>query len=274
MPAERPILIIDDDSDLCAALVEQLAVDPEFHPVAAASLHEADEHLGSETVRFRTVILDVTLPDGDGCDYCAKLRRQGHRMPIIMLTGSDREMDVVRGLDAGANDYIAKPFRVRELMARIRTQLRGFETSEDAVFTIGPYLFRPSARSLYEPVSDRRIHLTAKEVALLRCLLRVANRVVDRRELLNRVWGYHTSATTHTLETHVYRLRQRMEWDPNQPRLLVTHGRGYCLRLDADSPEPGADHAAFALRRPEAGSISDRPPDHESGVPLHIAAPT
>jgi DNA-binding response OmpR family regulator len=248
MHAERPILIIDDDGDLRAALVEQLAVGHEFHPLAVASLREADEYLASEMVRFCTVILDVALPDGDGREYCATLRRHGHRMPIIMLTGSDRETDIVRGLDAGANDYIAKPFRMAELMARVRTQLRGFETSDDAVFTIGPYLFRPSAKSLVEPLSDRRIHLTGKEVALLRCLLRAGNRVVERRDLLNQVWGYHTAATTHTLETHVYRLRQRIEWDPNRPCLLVTDGRGYRLRPDVPGPDLGAAHAAFAAR--------------------------
>jgi DNA-binding response OmpR family regulator len=267
MPAERPILIIDDDRALCAVLIDQLAVDQEFHPVAVTSLHAADKHLASDTVRFCAVILDVTLPDGDGREYCARLRRQGHRMPIIMLTGSDRETDIIRGLDAGANDYIAKPFRLRELMARIRTQVRGFETSNDAVFTIGPYLFRPSARTLVDPASDRRIHLTAKEVALLRCLLRAENKVVDRRELLNQVWGYHTSATTHTIETHIYRLRQRIEWDPNQPRLLVTFGRGYCLRPDARGPEPGADNAAFSTRSHAAASSSDNP------TGLHPAAP-
>jgi DNA-binding response OmpR family regulator len=183
--------------------------------------------------------LDVGLPDGDGSDYCAKLRRQGHKMPIIMLTGFGGEMDIVRGLGAGANDYIVKPFRPRELMARIRTQLRDFETSDDATFTIGPYLFRPSARSLVERASNRRIHLTTKEVALLKFLHRARNRVVDRQGLLNRIWGYHTSVTTHTLETHIYRLRQKIEQDPATPRLLVTHRKGYRLRLEEGCPEIG-----------------------------------
>jgi DNA-binding response OmpR family regulator len=174
----------------------------------------------------------VGLPDGDGRDYCAKLRRQGHKMPIIMLTGAGSEMDVVQGLEVGANDYIVKPFRLQELMARIRTQLRGFESSDDAVFKIGRFLFRPSARSLVEPPSNRRIHLTTKEVALLKSLHRAKNHAVDRQELLNLVWGYHASVTTHTLETHVYRLRQKLEVDPTEPRLLVTHRKSYRLVLD------------------------------------------
>lgn len=232
MSAERPILIIDDDNDFRSLLAEHLAEGNEFHPVGVATLSEADESLGSEN-RFDTVILDVGLPDGDGRDYCAKLRRQGHKMPIIMLTGSSGEMDVVRGLDAGANDYIAKPFRVQELMARIRTQLRGFESSDDAVFAIGPYLFRPATKCLTEATGNRRIHLTAKEVSLLKFLHRAGDRVVDRQELLNEVWGYNTAVTTHTLETHVYRLRQKIERDPTDPALLVTHRHGYRLKPDA-----------------------------------------
>jgi DNA-binding response OmpR family regulator len=236
MPAERPILIVEDDSALRYILAEQLAEDSEFHPVGVATLSEADESLSSASRRFDTVILDIGLPDGDGRDYCAKLRRQGHKMPIIMLTGACTETDVVRGLDAGANDYIAKPFGMQELMARIRSQLRSFEASDDAVFRIGPYLFRPAAKSLVEAAGNRRIHLTAKEVSLLKRLHRARDRVVDREELLNQVWGYNASATTHTLETHVYRLRQKMERDPANPRLLVTHPNGYRLKPDSVTP--------------------------------------
>jgi len=232
MSTERPILIIDDDSALRAMLAEQLSEDNEFRPVGVANLSEADESLGSETARFDTVILDVGLPDGDGREYCAKLRARGHKMPIIMLTGSGEEMDVVRGLEAGANDYIVKPFRLLELMARIRSQLREYESSDDAVFAIGRYLFRPSTRSLLEYASNRRIHLTLKEASLLKLLHRARNRVVERQELLNQVWGYHASATTHTLETHVYRLRQKIERDPAEPRMLVTHRKGYRLTLE------------------------------------------
>jgi DNA-binding response OmpR family regulator len=116
-------------------------------------------------------------------------------------------------------------------MARVRSQLRDFETSVDAVFTIGPFLFRPATATLVDRASNRRIHLTLKEVALLRSLHRDRNCVVDRQHLLNEVWGYHASVRTHTLETHIYRLRQKIERDPTQPRLLVTSRKGYCLKL-------------------------------------------
>jgi DNA-binding response OmpR family regulator len=230
MSGERPILIIDDDNALRETLVEQLEVDGEFAASEAGSISEAESMVTARDSRFDALILDVTLPDGDGRDLCASLRKAGLRMPIIMLTGSDDEVDVVRGLDAGANDYIAKPFRLAELLARLRAQVRIFENSEDAVFTIGPYTFRPSAKLLQEPVKNRRIRLTEKEAAILKFLYRAGTRPVARQVLLNEVWGYNANVTTHTLETHIYRLRQKIEPDPGNARLLVTEGGGY--RLD------------------------------------------
>ena len=176
-----------------------------------------------------SIILDINLPDGDGRDFCARIRQQGHTMPIIMLTGASDEQDVVSGLNAGANDYIAKPFRVNELLARLHAQLRVFDTSEDAVFTIGQYTFRPAAKLLLGP-EKKRIRLTAKEVDILKFLYRHANRIVSRQLLLDEVWGYNAGVTTHTLETHVYRLRQKIENDPANCCLLMTAPGGY--RLD------------------------------------------
>jgi len=238
MTAERPILIVDDDTTLREALLGQLQVDGEFAVAEAATISAAEAMMTGKDSRFDAIILDVSLPDGDGRDLCASLRKQGLRMPIIMLTGSDDEADVVRGLDAGANDYIAKPFRLAELLARLRAQLRIFENSEDAVFTIGPYTFRPSAKLLHEPVKNRRIRLTEKEAAILKYLYRAGTRPVARQVLLNEVWGYNAAVTTHTLETHIYRLRQKIEPDPSNARLLVTEGGGY--RLDPVGVAPGA----------------------------------
>ena len=175
MAAERPVLIVDDDPALRATLVEQLSVDGEFVAAEAGCIAEADDLLAVPTTRFDAVILDVGLPDGDGRDYCVQLRRRGHRMPVIMLTGSSAETDVVRGLDAGANDYISKPFRLAELLARLRAQLRSFESSEDAVFAIGPYMFRPSAKLLQDQMRGKRIRLTEKEAAILKFLYRVGD---------------------------------------------------------------------------------------------------
>ena len=236
MAGERPILIVDDDRALRATLAEQLAVDGEFTAAEAATAAEAEASIMSGDSRFDAVILDVGLPDGDGRDLCARLRRTGIKVPIIMLTGSDDEADVVRGLESGANDYIAKPFRLAELLARLRAQLRIFENSEDAVFTIGPYTFRPAAKLLQEPVKNRRIRLTEKEAAILKFLYRAGTKPVARQVLLNEVWGYNAAVTTHTLETHIYRLRQKIEPDPSNARLLVTEGGGY--RLDPDGVVP------------------------------------
>ena len=238
MSGERPILIVDDDAILCEMLSEQLQVDGEFTVTEAATIADAEDKATAADSRFDALILDVTLPDGDGRDLCAALRKQGYRMPIIMLTGSDDEADVVRGLDAGANDYIAKPFRLAELLARLRAQLRIYENSEDAVFTIGPYTFRPSAKLLQEPIKNRRIRLTEKEAAILKFLYRAGTRPVQRQVLLNEVWGYNAAVTTHTLETHIYRLRQKIEPDPGNARLLVTEGGGY--RLDPRGVPPMA----------------------------------
>lgn len=229
MAAERPVLIVDDDDNIRELLADQLSVDGEFIAVQAASLREAEDLLFAKNVRFDAVILDVGLPDGDGRDLCVRLRKGGKNMPIIMLTGSGQEADVVRGLDSGANDYVAKPFRLSVLLARLRAQLRTHENSADAVFTIGPYEFRPSAKQLKGP-KDNRIRLTEKEVAILKFLYRAGTRAVTRQELLNEVWGYNPSVTTHTLETHIYRLRQKIEPDPANARLLLTEGGGY--RLD------------------------------------------
>jgi len=232
MSAERPILIVDDDAALRETLSVQLAVDGEFVATEAGSVAEAEERLNSRDARFDAIILDVSLPDGDGRDFCTRLRRQGQKMPVIMLTGSDAETDVVRGLDSGANDYVAKPFRLNELLARLRAQLRIFENSEDAVFSIGPYTFRPSVKLLQDTARNRRIRLTEKEAAILKFLYRAGTRAVARQVLLNEVWGYNAAVTTHTLETHIYRLRQKIEPDPANARLLVTEGGGY--RLDPE----------------------------------------
>ena len=230
MLSPRPILIVEDDAALRSTLAEQIAMEGDFTADEAESASEAEAKLGLANARYDAILLDIGLPDGDGRDFCAKLRRDGKRMPVIMLTGADGEQDVVRGLDAGANDYIAKPFRLNELLARVRAQLRVFDNSEDAVFTIGPYQFRPSAKLLLDAARNRKIRLTDKECNILKFLYRAAGRPVLRQILLNEVWGYNSAVTTHTLETHIYRLRQKIEQDPSNVRLLLTEGGGY--RLD------------------------------------------
>jgi DNA-binding response OmpR family regulator len=232
MPNRRPILIVEDDETLRNMLAEYLEETREFAVTTAADLDAADKILGHEDAHFDALILDIRLPDGDGRDYCARLRHLGHSMPILMLTGAIEETDVVRGLDSGACDYIAKPFRSSELLARLRAQLRNFDRSEQVVFPVGPYTFRPAKKQLHDLAKNRRIRLTDKETAVLKFLYR-SDSAVNRQILMQEVWGYNATVTTHTLETHIYRLRQKIEADPANPSLLVTEGGGYRLR-----PEP------------------------------------
>ncbi|MCC7428852.1 MAG: response regulator transcription factor [Alphaproteobacteria bacterium] len=229
MAAERPILLVDDDDSLRAALAEQLRVGGEFAPTEAATAAAALAALSDRAARFDAIILDVGLPDADGRDLCQRIRKQGVKAPIIMLTGHASESDTVRGLDSGANDYVAKPFRLGELLARLRAQLRQFEQTEDATFAIGPYSFRPAQKLLLDQGRNKKIRLTDKETAILKYLYRAEGKPVGRQALLGEVWGYNAAVTTHTLETHIYRLRQKIEPDPANAKILVTEGGGYRL---------------------------------------------
>jgi DNA-binding response OmpR family regulator len=145
-----------------------------------------------------------------------------------MLTGHDTDSDTILGLESGANDYVAKPFRFAVLLARIRAQLRQHEASEDAVFTVGPYSFRPGSKML-TGANAKKVRLTEKETAILRFLYRAGQSPVSRETLLQEVWGYNSGVTTHTLETHIYRLRQKIEKDAANPEILVTEAGGYKL---------------------------------------------
>jgi DNA-binding response OmpR family regulator len=226
MPNARKILIVDDDTELRAALVEQLALHEEFEAIAVDNGTKAVQAARAEHVDV--VIMDVGLPDVDGREVVRMLRKNGFKSPIIMLTGHDTDSDTILGLEAGANDYVAKPFRFAVLLARIRAQLRQHEASEDAVFSIGPYTFRPSSKLLLSPKGNK-VRLTEKETAILRYLYRAGERPVSREVLLQEVWGYNSGVTTHTLETHIYRLRQKVEQDASAPSILVTEGGGYKL---------------------------------------------
>nr|PZN83479.1 MAG: DNA-binding response regulator [Pseudomonadota bacterium] len=226
MSAARKILIVDDDEDLRDTLRDQLTLHDEFQVTTVA-----DATSGMEAVKnnhFDLIILDVGLPDMDGREACKALRKSGFKAPIIMLTGNASDADTILGLDAGANDYVTKPFKFAVLLARIRAQLRQHEQSEDAVFTIGKYTFKPAAKLLIDEKGSK-IRLTEKETSILKYLYRAGEKVVTRDVLLHEVWGYNANVTTHTLETHIYRLRQKIERDPSKAELLVTETGGYKL---------------------------------------------
>ena len=223
----KTILLVDDDTAFRQSLAEQLRLYDEFETTEVESGTEA---LGvAKQDHFDVILLDVGLPDIDGREVCRLMRRGGVKSPIIMLTGADTDADTILGLDSGANDYVTKPFRLGVLLARLRAQLRLHEQSEDAVFSIGPYTFRPAAKLLLEEDGNKKIRLTEKETAILKYLYRAGQKVVGRDVLLNEVWGYNAGVTTHTLETHVYRLRQKIEPDPSRAAILVTEQGGYRL---------------------------------------------
>jgi DNA-binding response OmpR family regulator len=227
MAQSKTILIVDDDADLREALAEQLEVGGEFATVQAGAGQEGVRQ--AQANRPDLVLLDVDLPDLDGLQVCRRLRQAGVGAPIIMLTGQTSDSDTIAGLESGANDYVAKPFKFAVLMARIRAQLRSHEQSEDAVFRLGPYEFRPAAKLLVDE-KQKKIRLTEKETSILKYLYRAGEKPVPRDELLAEVWGYNAGVTTHTLETHVYRLRQKIEPDPANARLLLTEAGGYRLQ--------------------------------------------
>ncbi|WP_417720350.1 response regulator transcription factor [Salipiger sp.] len=222
----KNILLVDDDDDLREALAEQLVMTEDFEVFEADSAAAAMPRVKEQI--YDLIILDVGLPDTDGRELCKLLRKQGIKSPIIMLTGHDTDADTILGLDAGANDYVTKPFKFPVLLARIRAQLRQHEQSEDAVFAVGPYTFKPAMKMLVTE-DDRKIRLTEKETNILKYLYRSTEGVVPRDILLHEVWGYNAGVTTHTLETHIYRLRQKIEPDPSNARILVTESGGYRL---------------------------------------------
>ncbi len=208
MAIGKRILIVDDDEPFRQTLSKQLQLHVELIPVEAATGADALET--AKSGYFDVIILDVGLPDMDGREVCRLMRKKGVTSPIIMLTGSDTEADTILGLQAGADDYVTKPFHIEVLLARIRAQIRQHERSDDAVFTIGSFTFQTANKLLLNNETNEKTPLTDMETALLKYLYRAGGRVVDRDVLLREVWGYRAAVDTHTLETHIYRLRQKI----------------------------------------------------------------
>ncbi len=227
----RKVLLVDDDVDLRESLAEQLELVEDFETFEAGCACDGLKFLEDNEVDL--LIFDVGLPDMDGRELCKRVRKNGITVPIIMLTGMDTEADTVLGLESGANDYVTKPFSFNILLARIRAHFRQFAQSEDATFDIGPYIFKPTDKTLDPRDGTRPIKLTEKETNILRYLYKAAGKAVGRDELLEKVWGYNSGVTTHTLETHIYRLRQKVEPPKdeltNHTRIILTEPGGYAL---------------------------------------------
>jgi DNA-binding response OmpR family regulator len=226
MSGQKKLLIVDDDDMLRDTLKEQFTLHDEYSVADAATATAGVKLLKQDHADL--VILDVNLPDMDGREACKIMRRNGYKGPIIMLTAQGSDSDMILGLDSGANDYVTKPFRFAVLLARIRSHLRQHEQSEDAVFRVGPYTFKPASKLLLRE-DNKKIRLTEKETAIIKFLFRAGEQSVSRETLLADVWGYNAGVSTHTLETHIYRLRQKIERDPSHAEILVTEGGGYRL---------------------------------------------
>jgi len=221
------ILLVDDDDDLRENLALQLSFHEEFKTEQSDNGKSGLEKAKGEN--FDLIILDVGLPDIDGREVCRMMRKSGINTPVIMLTANASEADTILGLDAGANDYVTKPFKFGILLARARAHLRQHLISEDASYPIGHYTFKPGDKMLTNEETSEKVRLTEKETAILKFLKRADGAALSREKLLNEVWGYNANVTTHTLETHVYRLRQKIELDPSKAKIILTESGGYSM---------------------------------------------
>jgi len=225
----KRILIIDDTGLLSQALSEHLIKTENY-----SCVREPSPEKGLKTALnsyFDMIIIDIKTATPDSLELCRTLRSQDVVAPIVVLSGNDSDEATINELDAGATDCIVKPFKLGVLLARIRAHIRQFEHSEEAQLSIGPFLFNASAKTLVRPDGSTKdlIRLTDKEAQIIKFLYLHATRLVSREELLEDVWGYNAGVTTHTLETHVYRLRQKMETNPSEAQIIVTEPGGYRL---------------------------------------------
>lgn len=223
----KKILIIEDEESIRMALEDDFRLEDYDVEVASDGIEGLAKAENPDT---DMIILDIMLPGMNGFDICKKLRNQGIRTPIIMLTAKGQEIDRVLGLEIGADDYVTKPFSPRELQARVKAVLRRMETEPDDK---AENLFRSGGLEVdfrkYEcRKNDKEVSLTAHEFELLKYLLRNRGRVINRDELLDEIWGKNVFVTPRTVDTHIANLRKKIEDDPSRPRLIISiRGVGY-----------------------------------------------
>ncbi len=225
-PSSARLLIVDDDAFLRMTLRQQLECEGFNEIFEASTLLEVFEKLPDANPDL--ILLDVCLPDGNGVEICRKLREHGFTKPIIMLTGQNAENDIDAGLEADANDYIVKPMRMDELLARVRSQLSQYKASDTAKFSISDLSFVPAKKLLKSADDTKNVILTEKEATILKYLYWAYPAGVSKEELLTEVWGFQTGLSTHTVETHIYRLRQKICRICKKPVILTTQ-TGYLL---------------------------------------------
>jgi DNA-binding response OmpR family regulator len=219
------ILLVEDDLAIAQPLVRAL----EREGFDVAHVLEGAGALDAANRNVDLVLLDLTLPDRDGLAVCRSLRSRDERLPIIMLTARSEETDVVVGLDAGADDYITKPFRLAELLARVRVRLRLAEPRQPPL--VQGVLVDPRAHRAWR--DDVELDLTPKEFDVLALLVVDAGRVVARQRLMQEVWDEHYYGSTRTLDMHISSLRKKLGDDPASPRLITTV-RGVGFRFETE----------------------------------------
>ena len=215
------ILLVEDDENLRVTLADNLE-EQGYAVTQAATVKAAWEAL--ERSRFEVVVLDLMLPDGDGYALCRKLRAAGHGSRVLMLTARSLEEDLVRGFDAGADDYLAKPYRLRELLARVAALVRR-KPAAAADLQLGKFRIDPDARTVTGP--DGLVELTRKEFDLLVCLLNGGDKVLTRDWILDAVWGADVVVDTHTVDNFVSSLKKKLKGDGFE--LKTVRGVGFRL---------------------------------------------
>lgn len=227
---KQKILIVDDEPNMRRGLQDNL----EFDGYEVRTAENGAQGLKSILAEpFDLILLDVMMPEMSGLDVCKKARAQGIDTPIVFLTAKGEEIDRVVGLELGSDDYITKPFSVRELLARIKAILRRRapvqEKSKDQI-KLGKLTLNLS--TFVAEDTDGEVKMSHKEFAILKYLLEHKNEIISRHDLLEKVWGYDETPTTRTVDNFIVKLRHKVEEDPNSPRIILTvHGTGYKLIL-------------------------------------------
>ncbi|MFH1853298.1 MAG: response regulator transcription factor [Candidatus Neomarinimicrobiota bacterium] len=222
------ILVIDDEPQMRLGLQDNLEFEG-YEVSCAIDGQQGYELLRKE--RFDLILLDVMMPKMTGFDLCQKIHAEGIRTPVIMLTAKGEEIDRVLGLELGADDYITKPFSIREVLARVKAVLRRFPAktvADDGPVTIGRLRVDLAGYNAWE--GDTSVPMTHKEFEIIKCLLKHRNETVSRGRLLDEVWGYDEMITTRTVDNFILKLRQKLEPEPKTPSIILTvHGIGYKL---------------------------------------------
>jgi DNA-binding response OmpR family regulator len=228
----RKILIVEDEPNMSRGLRDNLEFEGYEVDIAADGASGLNRIL---THYYDLILLDVMMPEMSGFDVCKRAREKGVDSPIIVLTAKSEEIDKVLGLELGADDYMTKPFSVRELLARIKAILRRRTNPvKEEPIRIGKLTVNFNTFSAEDP--GGQVRMSHKEYSILKYLVERRNEIISRNELLEKVWGYEESPTTRTVDNFIVKLRHKIEDDPNSPKIILTvHGTGYKLILDMGS---------------------------------------